>query len=350
MNKVVLIGYVLATTTMLSACAEFNKTLPKESITEPAYIEAAPVPEVNADPAVVTVYKTMPMPGQLKALPAEVEAENVEVNGTDVVELANQSARQNPDEMGFYNSVMRYVYDDGALYQVYSAPLRITDIQLQPGEKLMGIPAAGDTSRWIIQQGRSMVKGEIQEHIYIKPIRAGLETTLAINTDRRTYIMELHSYKKTYMAAISWSYPLDEVAMLESLALQQEAKSKQVTDTNVNLNELNFDYEIAVDKGDEPSWKPVKVFDDGRKTYIQFPPAMLVREAPVLFIRSGEGETQLVNYRMKNEYYIVDRLFEDAELRVGEKNQTIVRIKRSGEAFAWFESKPYTPSKSRIVR
>ena len=59
---------------------------------------------------------------------------------------------------------------------------------------------------------------------------------------------------------------------------------------------------------------------------MQFPEAMLSREAPVLFVVGKSGEVQLVNYRVKNDYYIVDRLFEKAEFRAGEKGDMIVRI------------------------
>ena len=94
----------------------------------------------------------------------------------------------------------------------------------------------------------------------------------------------------------------------------------------MNLASLDFGYRVEVKKGSRPSWLPVKVFDDGRKTFVQFPEAMLSREAPVLFVVGKSGEVQLVNYRVKNDYYIVDRLFEKAELRAGEKGDMIVRI------------------------
>jgi type IV secretory pathway VirB9-like protein len=58
------------------------------------------------------------------------------------------------------------------------------------------------------------------------------------------------------------------------------------------------------------------------------PQAMLVREAPVLFVLR-EGETQLVNYRVKGDTYVVDRLIDSAELRVGQQDQEVVRVERA---------------------
>lgn len=237
----------------------------------------------------------------------------------NVIENANRESAQNPDSYGYHNAIMRYDFEDGELYQVYAAPLKLTDIQLEPGERLLGDPVSGDTVRWIIGRSKSMANGLEQEHIYLKPTRPGLHTTLSLNTSLRTYHIELTSYENTYMAAVSWNY--------EQYNLRQlKAVEKTATESHVNLASLDFGYRVEVKKGSRPSWLPVKVFDDGRKTFVQFPEAMLSREAPVLFVVGKSGEVQLVNYRVKNDYYIVDRLFEKAELRAGEKGDMIVRI------------------------
>lgn len=238
-----------------------------------------------------------------------------------VIDRANKVSAQNPDVDGYFNAIMTYDYTPGYLYQVYTAPLRLTDIQLQPGEKIVGTPAAGDTVRWVVGVGRSMQDGKEQQHIYVKPTRPGLQTTLVVTTNKRTYHIELHSYRETYMVSVAWNYPHE--------ALQEQlTATRTTTAAQVDIESLNFSYRVRVRQGGRPSWLPVKVFDDGEKTFIQFPDAMLRREAPALFVLSDEGSAQLVNYRMKNNYYIVDRLFERAELRLGQDDQNIVRIVR----------------------
>jgi P-type conjugative transfer protein TrbG len=206
--------------------------------------------------------------------------------------------------------------------------LRLTSIQLQPGERIVGKPAAGDTIRWLMGVGRSGADAGQQEHLFVKPTRAGLDTTMAITTDRRTYYLELHSFEDTYMAAVQWRYPHDELAELDGAAARDEALARATTATNVNVEALNFSYRVTVVKG-KPVWAPVQVFDDGSKTFVRFPRAMLNREAPALFVLSSTDEAQLVNYRMKNDTYVVDRLIERAELRVGQKDQEIVQISRA---------------------
>ena len=95
----------------------------------------------------------------------------------------------------------------------------------------------------------------------------------------------------------------------------------------VGIDALNFNYTIQVVKG-APVWTPVQVFDDGRRTFVRFPSAMVLREAPALFVLR-DTQTQLVNYRVKNDTYVIDRLIDAAELRVGQKDQEIVRIARA---------------------
>jgi type IV secretion system protein VirB9 len=246
-----------------------------------------------------------------------------------VIDDANRKAATGPESDAYFNAIMTYDFAEGALYQVYTAPLRLTSIQLQPGEKIIGKPAAGDTIRWVMGVGRSggTDGAQQQQHLYIKPTRPGLSTTIAVNTDRRTYYLELHSFEETYMAAVAWRYPHDELEQLESSAARDEAIVKATTSTNINLESINFSYRVGIEQG-SPMWTPVQVFDDGKKTFIRFPAAMLTREAPALFVLSSNNETQLVNYRVKNDYYIVDRLVERIELRVGQGKQDIVRITR----------------------
>ena len=93
----------------------------------------------------------------------------------------------------------------------------------------------------------------------------------------------------------------------------------------LSVDALNFRYRVD---GDKPHWRPLRAFDDGRKVYIQFPDRIDQGEAPPLFAVGTEGDAQLINYRVKGRYYVVDRLFARAELRLGEKDQQVVRIER----------------------
>ncbi len=315
----------------LSACAS-SRSLPGAA----SYVRAQAVPEPPAQvPVAVLQPQTAPvMPGQLKPMPpprsmpsGNTLSKKAPAPPQQVVADANKRAAQAPDQSGYFNAIVQYNYEPGTLYQVFAAPMRITDIALQPGEHIVGQPACGDTVRWVLAEGKSVLEGAEQWHVYLKPTRAGLETNLAINTDHHSYMLELHSYEETYMAVVTWRFPQEEVAKLQAEASALSVQDKDSSPV-VGLNTLNFNYAIQVTAG-RPAWTPVQVFDDGRRTFVRFPQSMLVRETPALFVLRDK-ETQLVNYRMKNEFYVIDRLIDSAELRVGGKDaEEIVRVFRT---------------------
>ena len=231
-----------------------------------------------------------------------------------------------PVRDGFINAVQVYPFSGGALYQVYTAPGQVTDVALQEGEQLVGSGpvAAGDTVRWIIGDTESGAGATKRVHILVKPTRPDLITNLVINTDRRTYLLELRSTAATYMASVSWLYPQDQL-----IALRRQnaaAAAAAPIDVGVDVSKLRFRYEIT---GDNPPWRPLSAFDDGSKVYIEMPRGLAQGEAPPLFVIGPQGDGQLVNYRVRQNYYIVDRLFGAAELRLGGDHQQTVRISRT---------------------
>ncbi len=240
------------------------------------------------------------------------------------VGAANRAARVEPEVTGFENAIQRYPWREGALYQVYSAPGQVTDIALQEGERLVGPGpvAAGDTVRWMIGDTLSGSGAAARVHILVKPTRPDISTNLVINTDRRTYHLELRATPRTWMASVSWTYPADELIALRQAA-EVAARAEPVADSFV-LEQLNFDYRI---EGDRPEWRPVRIFDDGRRTLVEFPSAIAQSEMPPFFIIGEEGTAELANYRVTGRYLVVDRLFAKAELRLGAgRRQQRVRL------------------------
>jgi type IV secretion system protein VirB9 len=211
---------------------------------------------------------------------------------------------------------------DGAVYQLATAPGRVSDIALQPGETLIAV-AAGDTARWVIGDTASGSGSSRRTHILVKPAASPLRTNLVITTDRRVYHLELETGARP-MTSLSWTYPQDEL-----LALQRQETALAAAEpvaAPVAVERLNFNYAI---EGDTPPWRPVRAFDDGRQVFIEFPPALGSGEAPPLFVIGPSGKAELVNFRQKGLYYVVDRLFGAAELRLGERRQQVVRITRT---------------------
>ena len=315
---------ILLATTALAGCATTQKP------PEISYDDAAPAVQTADAPAPVTVVelpRPLPLPGQMK--PVETTRSAPEASDPAArVNQANAAARIQPVRNGFINSMQVYPFTQGALYQVYTAVGQITDIALQPGEQLVGSGpvAAGDTVRWIIGDTESGSGATRQIHILVKPTRAELMTNVVINTNLRTYHMELRATERTYMASVSWQYPQDQLIALRRQ--NAEAQAAQPVATGIDLSRVNFRYEI---NGDRAPWRPLRAFDDSRQVFIEFPRGIGQGEMPPLFVVGPEGNTsELVNYRVHGNHMIVDRLFAAAELRFGAGDrQKRVRITRT---------------------
>lgn len=241
------------------------------------------------------------------------------------VAQANNAARIQPTADSFQNANQVYAFADGALFEVYATPGKVTDIVLQPGEVLVGNGpvAAGDTVRWIIGDTLSGASTARQVHILVKPAHDDIATNLVINTDRRTYHIELQATPHTYMAVVSWRYPQDELLALQQR--QEQAKAQAPVVAGLDPTKLSFAYRID---GDRVSWRPVQAFDDGAHVYIVLPKDISTTDLPPLFVIGAGGKAELVNYRVADHFFIVDRLFNTAELRMGDKfSQRIVRIR-----------------------
>ena len=316
---------VLASSGLIAACAQ-RELPPRISYDSEDFAPAAIAAEPPRPVEIVTVPEPLPLPGQLRPVPEEATRpeEDHRPPEEQVVE-ANAAASVEPTERGYINAIQVYPYTAGALYQLYTAPGQVSDIALQSGEGIIAV-SAGDTVRWIIGDTVSGSGATERVHVLVKPIAEGLRTNLVITTDRRVYYLELQSTLETYMASVSWHYPQDELLALERRNIVAEAAAEQVIDRGLDIDNLRFRYAIS---GDEPPWRPVRVFDDTNRVYIQFPARLDQGEAPPLFVVGRSGESQLVNYRVRGRYYVVDRLFAAAELRLGEDPQQVVRITRT---------------------
>jgi type IV secretion system protein VirB9 len=305
----------------LSGCAD-AQWLPLFLQKQPEYQQAAVAPAAPEIPHTVQIVQPLPLPGQLQARPRR--AAHLARPPKARVDAANLAALQEPASDGYINAIQVYPFSDGALYRLYATPQEVSDIALQPGENLTAI-SAGDTTRWVVGDTTSGSGANRQVHILAKPFAENLRTNLVVTTDRRSYHLQLESTDRTYMAAISWTYPQDGLVN-SNFASSRPAAGP--VDALPSIDNLHFDYVIS---GDNPPWKPVRAFDDGTHVYIEFPNAINQGEAPPLFVMGDGGSADLVNYRVRGNYYIVDQLFGSAELRLGQDDQKIVRIKRTND-------------------
>ena len=219
------------------------------------------------------------------------------------------------------------IYPYGEVVPVITCrPLRMTDVALEPGEEIMGIHA-GDTVRWQFSPSQSMKNGLAVAHIVVKPSQPGISTNLVIHTDRRTYNLDFTSSEGTqYLRGVAFSYQTNDLTYLftsnnKNKKSDKELEDKmQVNNFDVDLEDMYTKYNII--NAAKVDWSPEAVFDDGDKTYIRMPSRF--SETPAFYIVLSKKET-LTNFRVKGRYYIVDRLFDKAYMKVGSKRVAIVR-------------------------
>jgi type IV secretion system protein TrbG len=216
-----------------------------------------------------------------------------------------------------------YPFNPASSPLVECAPLRTTDIQLAAGETITDV-AIGDSERWMATPASSGDPHEPVPHLAVKPQAPGIETNMTIYATRHIYHLLLRSGGRA-MQEVEFYYP-DELLAAMKNADVAAAKNRQVVSASpndqagaltniaaVDPDQLNFNYAI---EGPDVPWRPVRAFDDHEHVYIEVGPQMKVSEAPALMIKAAGG-SQLVNYRLAGNYFVVDRLFKQAMLVSG---------------------------------
>jgi type IV secretion system protein TrbG len=206
------------------------------------------------------------------------------------------------------NSTMVFAYAPNQLYKIYCRTNYLTDLTFKAGEKITFV-GGGDTSSWMLDSAE--VDGT--PHLYIKPVVATSTTNIIVNTTKHTYQIILNT-SDWYNPMVKWSYGAED-----KFAVQQQKQKTEKTYTGTldvtSPDQLNFDYRV---EGDD-DWKPTMVFDDGKKTFIKF--KKLNKKMPVLFVREpGRKDISLVNYKVKDNCYIVDTVFKEAQLKITDKD------------------------------
>jgi type IV secretion system protein TrbG len=236
-----------------------------------------------------------------------------------VLKAADPAPRDHMD-----GAIKVFAYGPGRVFAVSAAPLRVTTLTLQPGETLVD-KAAGDTVRWEIGETTSGSGADVRTLVMLKPLTAGLSTNMVLTTSQRVYLIDLTSNAKHADRAIAWSYPPTHAEAVDAPKAEPHTSPEPATPPVATATR----YRIAP-LGRRPTWTPQLVFDDGRRTFIVFGPGLDRRPSPLLFVTDGGGAPALVNYRQEGDLYVVDRLIDRGELRLGGDHAEIVRFARLG--------------------
>ncbi len=211
---------------------------------------------------------------------------------------------------------VKYAYNAGQQPVIKVAPFEVVVISLETGERFTNV-TSGDPNRLSYAIAVSGTGANAQQHILVKPASTDIATNLVITTDKRIYNIRLvASVGSRPTRDISFWYPQEMVDDVNNQIIKQTSDGSVSSVPDVSLNNLNFNYSASGGVFSSPSWKPIRVFDDGTHTYIQFPVDMTNRDMPALFVSNGSSQ-ELVNYRSKPPYFVVDKIFKQAVLVMG---------------------------------
>jgi P-type conjugative transfer protein TrbG len=348
------VSFLSAVILCLAACSSTTVRQPTQSVGKMPLDKNANYGAVQNQAQVrvqvVKEYVPVPIPGQLMPTPGAVSSPGTNPDGTEhkfltkeaAVKYANDQALKNPQSDDFFNSMMTYDYMPGSLYTIYSAPMKISDIVFQQGEKIISI-AAGDTLRWQISQTYSGQGNTLEQHVLVKPNTSGLQNTVVVTTSKRVYHLVLTSTADdTYMVSVSWRYPKDMVQFASDASEDGSGASVDASSAGntggspyqLDLGRLDFNYKFGLAAGNKPDWYPARVFNDGRQTFIEFPPSILSSNAPLPMLFVADNNNQygtMYNWRQKGRYMVIDAVIQKARLQTGVKSddKTVVQIEYS---------------------
>lgn len=253
-------------------------------------------------------------------------------SGQLAVEATEKSFVHVKHATDFDNSIAIYDFIPNKIYEIITSPGKITDFQLKPGEQISGTPFVTDSTNWKFTMGTSVENGETIQHLFISPLQVGLDTSMIVLTDQRTYRFRMASFENQYMTGLSFRYPLQlSDGTYVSEDFEQYIADTFLTDAySVDLTKVDYSYRVDVAKG-KPNWAPITVYSDDTKTYMQLPVSIANSDSMPSVYLVKNGDENLVNYRIIGNIYQVDNVLNSSSeyflLKSGQDEQ--VRVYRN---------------------
>lgn len=223
-------------------------------------------------------------------------------------------------------------YDRNNTYTINTRPEIATDVELADDERIDTV-VVGNSTQWVIEQDTQ------GKHVFVKPTIAGLFTSATVITTKRTYQLLLKSFADDdkFFQRVTWNdnrltmlknkaVEDARIAAEEKAAIAKEDESKKLADQKTVWNigapieSINFNYEIS----GSGEFKPMQVFDDGRFTWLKFNSP--VQELPALFSPGTDGKLEVVNYVVKENMFMIQKVMPAALLKLG-KNEVKITNK-----------------------
>ena len=217
----------------------------------------------------------------------------------------NAFAVQLPMTLGKEKRFRTYIYNPNDVYRYVGYYLNQSYIEFEEGEVIQTI-SMGDPTPWLTNV--------LGNKLFLKPVAAYPQTTMTVFTNKRSYYFELDALEpdtvdeKDILFFIKFTYPSSNDKNI--VKFNVKTKRDDYPDLS-DLTKYNFNYEFA----GSPSIAPIKVFDDGIFTYMEFKTENA--EIPAIFVVNDQGYEALVNFRVIDEYVAIERVAGQFTLRSG---------------------------------
>lgn len=300
-------------------------------------------------------------------------ADNVDLDDRDLKTLSKLDLLDAKQVAGtaYKAGLVTFAYGSG-IPTVVCALLELTDLAFEKGESILSVQL-GDSVRWNIESAISGSANDSVEHLIVKPLEAGLKTSMLITTDRRTYHIRLKSTEADFMPAVVFSYPNslklpskkhygDDSYLQYTSNYDSNEDHNDYSETNSSLKNYssvqNVSYEensrpalnVAATYNDSPQRRnynysvdgdskiiPQNVYDDGKRTFIVMNNPINSSYLPVLqeissesFLFFGEDKTNTINFTFFDNTFVVDGIYSHLRLisKNGEEKQSadVVRL------------------------
>lgn len=300
-------------------------------------------------------------------------ADNVELDDRDLKTLSKLDLLDAKQVAGtaYKAGLVTFAYGSG-IPTVVCALLELTDLAFEKGESILSVQL-GDSVRWNIESAISGSANDSVEHLIVKPLEAGLKTSMLITTDRRTYHIRLKSTEADFMPAVVFSYPNslklpskkhygDDSYLQYTSNYDSNEDHNDYSETNSSLKYYSSVQNVSYEGNSRPALNvaatyndstqrrnynysvdgdskiiPQNVYDDGKRTFIMMNNPINSSYLPVLqeissesFLFFGEDKTNTINFTYFDNTFVVDGIYSHLRLisKNGEEKQSadVVRL------------------------
>ena len=300
-------------------------------------------------------------------------ADNVDLDDRDLKTLSKLDLLDAKQVAGtaYKAGLVTFAYGSG-IPTVVCALLELTDLAFEKGESILSVQL-GDSVRWNIESAISGSANDSVQHLIVKPLEAGLKTSMLITTDRRTYHIRLKSTEADFMPAVVFSYPNslklpskkhygDDSYLQYTSNYDSNEDHNDYSETNSSLKYYSSVQNVSYEGNSRPALNvaatyndstqrrnynysvdgdskiiPQNVYDDGKRTFIVMNNPINSSYLPVLqeissesFLFFGEDKTNTINFTYFDNTFVVDGIYSHLRLisKNGEEKQSadVVRL------------------------